>query len=488
MAEGNSGVDKAFSLIEKGNKLETTKNFFTSSKTFVEASLALHELCDDCPEDADEESRQIAQLYDDQSRHYFHKSREVLIEGMKAENEADRDLEAPKIANLSDEAATGRVELFTILFSRQLETEEAAEEQQKEHKQAEQPKEIASLGVDKHIEAEKPVESENPSADERAPETEESNETVDSPSGIEKAGESGKITEVGGPVKAAKRVNLDAEKPVEAETPSGEEESLKPDPTDRSDPPVESFPPLQTKPHEKESNASSQPVNFEEKQLSLEERLAQLNASMPSLGPKSSDDKIKEINQGLKGLGINVYTAEDRRIDALKPAKSTVEQIEDIIAQAADETRFEQLTGEATTQKDEDVSLTDESLGSLGTESLGSLGTDSEVEIDDEDEENVSAPETPTTQEPMARLKNKDSIRKYVVNAQIKLAELVALLDMDNNEEEDHNKEPEDESMVKKAKKQKELVSFDVDHGRHLLLKANKNVGRAVSLWEPNSM
>jgi hypothetical protein len=72
-----------------------------------------------------------------------------------------------------------------------------------------------------------------------------------------------------------------------------------------------------------------------EQQSSLEERLMQLNASLPS-GFKTSTERMQDINRGLGRLGLSLYSAADEK-PSLALAKSESDQVDDIIQQAKDE-------------------------------------------------------------------------------------------------------------------------------------------------------
>ena len=81
-------------------------------------------------------------------------------------------------------------------------------------------------------------------------------------------------------------------------------------------------------------------VPVAQQQSSLEDRLLALNKSLPS-GFKTSDERMRDINQGLNRLGLTLHSAIDSRNNQFNtlhvPAKSETEQVEDIIAQAKDE-------------------------------------------------------------------------------------------------------------------------------------------------------
>jgi len=222
----------------------------------------------------------------------------------------------------------------------------------------------------------------------------------------------------------------------------------------------------------------------QDQQLSLEARLESLNESLPSRF-KSNTERMQEINQSLKALGVNTYSHADSEPEIHIPA-STEEQVNDIIAQAQDEARVEALNKRSmmpSNEEDDDIVLTDEDSTSL--------------EENDEDDASNSI-------EDKAKLLNKKLIRKSVINAQVKLAQLLAMIDGDSggteqnksrkngnkndtqnakkdrerNDDEEEGKLSDDDSTIT-AKDELEL-----EQGRVLLLKAKKNLNNAVEAWE----
>ena len=352
--ENNERLEEALGLIGKGNQHEEENDYWQASQCFCDAMSLLFQLAVEMTPETPEDEK-IGELYQTQCREYLHRARKALIEALSNEDTSDlTDQDGdPKFITLSNEEAKERVQLFSTLFSKELE-----------------------LGLE--------------------------DEDIVLPA-------------------------------VEELT---------------------------------------------EQQSSLEERLKSLNSSLiPSL--KTEDERMKDINQGLKGLGLNLYSHADQPRPDLDIPVSKEDQIANIIAQAKDEARFDDLHGKKEVDYDEDgVTLSDEE--------------DDLSDDDDNEEDEINLDDDSF----IPKLLNKKAIRKCVVNAQVKLAQLVALLDTEgtastkNNEskdddaEDDGGKNEEDEEIADDEKTPAEKVEFDLAQARTLLLKANKNLSKAVSAWE----
>eukprot|EP00526_Cylindrotheca_closterium_P013738 CAMPEP_0113616318 /NCGR_PEP_ID=MMETSP0017_2-20120614/8178_1 /TAXON_ID=2856 /ORGANISM="Cylindrotheca closterium" /LENGTH=351 /DNA_ID=CAMNT_0000525629 /DNA_START=11 /DNA_END=1066 /DNA_ORIENTATION=- /assembly_acc=CAM_ASM_000147 len=144
-----------------------------------------------------------------------------------------------------------------------------------------------------------------------------------------------------------------------------------------------------------------------ENQTSLEERLRNLNASLPS-GFKTSDERMSDLNRGLNRLGLSLYeqkTPFSRFIEETVP-KDEDEQVADIMAQAKDEVNFENVMAQNSTTGTFKKSNDDDSISDVEDDS----DSDGDDLLDDEQ---------------LAMKK----VRRRVVKAQMKLAEFVALMD-----------------------------------------------------------
>jgi hypothetical protein len=145
-----------------------------------------------------------------------------------------------------------------------------------------------------------------------------------------------------------------------------------------------------------------------QQQSSLEDRLMQLNASLPS-GFKTSNERMQDINRGLNRLGMSLYSSADAK-PALEIEKSEIDQVADIIQQAKDELAMQSAVSDVSTGMiDEDALL---------------LMNDEDEEDDDDDSDNDDIKNEMDIEDVTA-------IREKVVEAQAKLAEIIALLDID---------------------------------------------------------
>lgn len=196
--------------------------------------------------------------------------------------------------------------------------------------------------------------------------------------------------------------------------------------------------------------------------LSLEERLKALNASLPS-GLKTSDERMDDINRGLNRLGLSLYT--QKAPFARFEDKDEDEQVEDIIAQAQDEVNFEK-----------NFAATSENTSKVFIDAGEDEDDDYSSEEDEEDailDDEILAMKT---------------IRKKVVKAQVKLAELVALLDearsaKEHEETEDDDMDrDEDSSSVGKVDKVPSIEHLAT--GRRRLIGAKRELKKALDVWK----
>lgn len=209
--------------------------------------------------------------------------------------------------------------------------------------------------------------------------------------------------------------------------------------------------------------------DVDHQQSSIEDRLRSLNASLPP-ALKSDTERMKEINRSLKGLGVNVYSHTDHKQDIVTPI-SKEDEIANIIAQAKDEARFE------TSKENGMVSSDDEIVSSDEEENLSD-------ESDDETLSDESYQEKP-------RLRNKKVIRNVLVNAQVKLARLLAMFNSGAKHSETSNKELENSDKMGAEEEEDGIcddnikqVDFEPEQGRKLLLKARKDMDKALAAWK----
>jgi hypothetical protein len=153
-----------------------------------------------------------------------------------------------------------------------------------------------------------------------------------------------------------------------------------------------------------------------EQQSSLEDRLMQLNASLPS-GFKTSNERMQDINRGLNRLGMSLYSAADAK-PALEIERSETDQVADIIQQAKDELAMQP------------VNSTNQTVSGVSDISAGIIDQDALLLMNDEDEEDNDDSDGDDIKNEMD-IEDVTAIREMVVEAQAKLAEIIALLDID---------------------------------------------------------
>jgi len=203
---------------------------------------------------------------------------------------------------------------------------------------------------------------------------------------------------------------------------------------------------------------------------SLEERLMELNASLPS-GFKTDSERMRDINRGLRSLGLSSAIACDEKpkLDLLAIPLSYEDQMSEIISQARDEATFETLNGQTESHQTNEPHVE-------------FLEDDYDDDDDDYDEKTFSL-EGNSDEEP-PKLRQKTKILKLLNEAQVKLAELVAILDAGNglNDDDREAKEFEDdtsqENMIEKA-----FAHLDLRYGENLLKESRKCLSKAQQKW-----
>lgn len=198
-----------------------------------------------------------------------------------------------------------------------------------------------------------------------------------------------------------------------------------------------------------------------EQQWSIEERLQELNASLPS-GFKTDQERMDSINRGLNRLGLSLYTQKkpfERFQDTLP--KSEEEQIEEIMAQAKDEVVFEQQFG-----------------GGGGSATAKTSSADDDFDDDDSDDE-IDTDEDLKLEDDQLAIKH---IRNQVVKAQTRLAELVALLDEAKTAKDEEERDVErydSDNDIEKPSGDEFLAS-----GKKKLRRAQRNLKKAMDEWK----
>lgn len=199
-----------------------------------------------------------------------------------------------------------------------------------------------------------------------------------------------------------------------------------------------------------------------EKTNMLEERLMELNASLPS-GFKTDQERLADINRGLGRLGLSLYpNSNHASSNHAQPPQSEEDQVEQIIAQATDQARYEK------------PSETNEAAASVNEDSSSSSSISSQESSDD----SISANDL--LDEPT--LTNRKAIRHEVIKAQVKLAELVA---MTSTEPDINLNDDKDDSNDNDNKEEK--AGFDVHYGKATLVAARDCLNKALKEWPDDS-
>ena len=228
-----------------------------------------------------------------------------------------------------------------------------------------------------------------------------------------------------------------------------------------------------------DNNKEENTASVLDQQWSIEERLQELNKSLPS-GFKTSDERMAEINKGLNKLGLSLYTQKEpfsaSKFQDTIP-KSEDEQIDEIMAQAQDE-----------------AALENQQMGDGGSTTMKSK-TNKKDDSDDDDDDDLSLDDD-DQDEPGDELLEDDQlaikkIRKKIVKAQIKMVELVAILDeakaakdKQYQKEKEVNVNDDDESSVDEDVVASNLLL----PGKKKLKSAKRDLKKALLEWEEDLM
>ncbi|KAG7350504.1 hypothetical protein IV203_009864 [Nitzschia inconspicua] len=202
--------------------------------------------------------------------------------------------------------------------------------------------------------------------------------------------------------------------------------------------------------------------NVMDQQWSLEERLQELNKSLPS-GFKTDEERMSEINRGLNKLGLSLYTQKQpfaRFQDELKPPKTEEEQIDEIMAQAQDEVAFAKSNGDD---------------GGWTNNPTGKINSNFEDDFSEDDDDDISEKGDELLEDDQLALK---TIRKKVIKAQVKIAELVALLDQAKMAKDKEHKADDDSSNSDLSDADAFLTS-----GKKKLRSAQRDLQKAMEEW-----
>ncbi|CAJ1942932.1 unnamed protein product [Cylindrotheca closterium] len=204
-----------------------------------------------------------------------------------------------------------------------------------------------------------------------------------------------------------------------------------------------------------------------ENQVSLEERLRNLNQSLPS-GFKTSEERMSDLNKGLNRLGLSMYeqkTPFSRFIEDSIP-KDEDDQVAEIMAQAKDEVHFENVLAQNSTTGMVKKSNDDDSISDVEDDS----------DSDSDGDELLS-------DEQLAMKK----VRRRVVLAQMKLAELVALIDEAKGIQANEEKKEEEAALTVNDDSSEDISKPDLEahfaSAKKKLRAARKDLRKATEEW-----
>jgi hypothetical protein len=210
--------------------------------------------------------------------------------------------------------------------------------------------------------------------------------------------------------------------------------------------------------------------NIIDQQWSIEERLQELNKSLPS-GFKTDDERMAEINKGLNKLGLSLPHTQQKPFARFQDAlpKSEEEQIDDIMAQAQDEAVFE--------QHQERMS----GIGGASVVPLAKTHDDDEADLSNDDDDSDDESGDEELEDDQLAIKK---IRKKVVKAQVKIAELVALLDEANAAAAKESKPITKETVLTDDDSDdRSDVAGILEPGKKKLRSARRDLRKALEEW-----
>jgi LmbE family N-acetylglucosaminyl deacetylase len=205
-------------------------------------------------------------------------------------------------------------------------------------------------------------------------------------------------------------------------------------------------------------HANDDPKLMEEQESSLENRLSQLNSSLPP-NLKSEAERVRDLNRGLRRLGLSgiddgVGTGGQQfqrswvnDVMTHIHNKSESEQVNEIIAQVQDHVALNPNEKYHTNHQEDDHV----SMSSAASSSAASL-----QDIDDDSNE-VDAPPPESCRE----------IHAALISAQVHLAELIALFEVDDDDQA--------------------AIEFDASHGWKALSTTRRLLQKASRQWKNTS-
>jgi hypothetical protein len=234
-------------------------------------------------------------------------------------------------------------------------------------------------------------------------------------------------------------------------------------------------------PPREENPNNPTPTSLIDQQWSLEERLQNLNKTLPS-SFKSTDERMSEVNKGLNKLGLSLYTQKEpfARFPTQELPKSEEEQIDEIMNQAKDEANVEE-------QIINNNNVNNNNNQSNKEEEEDEIFEDSVDDDDDDDEGDLLLDDDQLFMK---------SIQKKVVKAQIKLAELLAILNEarlmkakedDIDDDDDDDKDSDDDSSFNDDIAKTDLA-FSLLTSKNKLKGAQRDMRKALAEFDNLSM
>ena len=238
---------------------------------------------------------------------------------------------------------------------------------------------------------------------------------------------------------------------------------------------------------ENPNNPTPTPTSLIDQQWSLEERLQNLNKTLPS-SFKSTDERMSEVNKGLNKLGLSLYTQKEpfARFATEELPKSEEEQIDEIMNQATDEANVEdQIIINNNNNNNNNNNQSNKE------EEEDEIFEDSDDDDDDDDEGDLLLDDDQLFMK---------SIQKKVIKAQIKLAELLAILnearsikakedDIDDidDDDDDDDKDSDDDSSFNDDIAKPDLA-FSLLTSKIKLKGAQRDMRKALAEFDNISM
>jgi hypothetical protein len=228
------------------------------------------------------------------------------------------------------------------------------------------------------------------------------------------------------------------------------------------------------------------PTSLIDQQWSLEERLQNLNKTLPS-SFRSTEERMSEVNKGLNKLGLSLYTQKEpfARFATEELPKSEEEQIDEIMNQATDETNVEDQIIDNNNNDNINQSNKEEEEDEIFEDS------DDDDDDDDDDEGDLLLDDDQLLMK---------SIQKKVVKAQIKLAEFLAILnearsikakedDIDDidDDDDDDDKDSDDDSSFNDDIAKPDLA-FSLLTSKIKLKGAQRDMRKALAEFDNISM